>query len=158
MMLKFESAAKYAKGMIVSLLARSWTELWNNELQEKMAQFDRTVFENIDTVGACVFVSTFNEIPVGMASWDPRQRPHAIIGYNCILPEYQNRGFGQAQIQEILRRLKEQGFKKVTVTTADHSFFGAARKMYQACGFKENRRYCGTGDRQYRSIEFVLNL
>lgn len=72
----------------------------------------------------CVFISILNDEPIGMASWDPRQVPEVgIIGYNCILPEYQGKGFGKTQIQEILKRLKNQGFEKALVTTGEHPFF-----------------------------------
>ncbi|MHC4124608.1 MAG: GNAT family N-acetyltransferase, partial [Planctomycetota bacterium] len=95
-MLKFEPITKYDKGFVFSLLSQSFAELWNDELEEKIKQFDREVFENPDTVGACTFISTLNGEAMGMASWDPRQGPEVgIIGYNCILPEYQSRGFGK---------------------------------------------------------------
>jgi GNAT superfamily N-acetyltransferase len=158
-MLKFEPITKYEKGTIFSLLLQSFAELWNDELEEKIKKFDREVFENPDTVGACAFISTLNGKPVGMASWDPRQRPElGIIGYNCILPEYQGRSFGKTQIKEIIRRLKEQGFKKVIVTTGEHPFFEPADKIYLTCGFKETRRYNEGRDPRYGSIDYELKL
>ncbi|MHC5061465.1 MAG: GNAT family N-acetyltransferase [Planctomycetota bacterium] len=141
------------------MLYQSFEELWNDELAEKIKQFDREVFENPDTVGACVIISTLNGKPVGMASWDPRQGPKlGIIGYNCILPEYRGRGFGKTQFEEILKRLKEQGFKKVIVTTGEHPFFEAADKMYLACGFKETGRYNEGRDPRYGSIDYEIAL
>jgi GNAT superfamily N-acetyltransferase len=158
-MLRFESITKYEKGFVFSLLSQSFAELWNDELEEKMKQFDKEVFEHADTVGACAFVSTLNGKPVGMASWDPRQGPElGIIGYNCILPEYQDRGFGKAQIEEILKRLREHGFEKVIVTTGEYPFFEPAGKMYLACGFKEIRRYNEGRDPRYGSIEYKIEL
>jgi GNAT superfamily N-acetyltransferase len=140
-------------------LSQSFEELWNDELEKKIKQFDREVFENPDIVGACAFISTLNGKPVGMASWDPRQGLElGIIGYNCILPEYQGRGFGKAQIKEVLRRLKEQKFKKVIVTIGEHPFFEAADKMYLACGFKETKRYNEGRDPRYGSIDYEVEL
>ena len=158
-MLKFTHITQYEAGIVFSLLSQSFGELWNGELEEKIRQFDKDVFENPDTIGACAFILTLNGKPVGMASWDPRQGPElGIIGYNCILPEYQGRGFGKAQIKEIFKRLKEQGFKKVIVTTGAHPFFEPADNMYLACGFKEIRRYSERRDPRYGSIDYEIEL
>lgn len=158
-MLKFKQITEYEPGIVFSLLSQSFAELWNDELEEKMKQFDKEVFENPDTVGACAFISTLNGKPVGMASWDPRQGPElGIIGYNCILPEYHGKGFGKAQIEEVLKRWKKQGFKKASVTTGQHPFFEPADKMYLACGFKETRRYNEGRDSRYGSIDYELEL
>jgi GNAT superfamily N-acetyltransferase len=141
-MLKFSKTTEFEPGIIFSLLSQSFTELWNEDLEKKIIKFDTEIFENPDTVGACTFISTLNGKAVGMASYDPRQGPEAgIIGYNCILPEYQGRGLGKTQIKEIIRRLKESGFKKVFVRTGEHPFFNKARNMYIACGFKESKKY-----------------
>ena len=158
-MLKFEPITKYEKGIVISLLSQSWAELWNDELEEKMKQYEREVFGNPDTVGACIFISTLNGKPVGMASWDPRQRPElGIIGWICVLPEFQGRSFGKIQIKEILRRLKRDGFKKAFVRTGEHSFFTSAQKMYVACGFKESKRD-STGDQPgYGTIDYEIKL
>ena len=137
-MLKFRQINEYEPGIIFSLLSESFAELWNDKLEEKIRQFDKEVFENPDTVGACAFISTLNDKPIGMTSWDPRQGPElGIIGYNCILPEYQNKGFGKAQIKEVLGLLKQNGFKKAFARTGEHPFFTGAQKMYVACGFKK---------------------
>src|SRR3989339_1231936 len=145
-MLKFEPVKKYEEGIIFSLLSQSWKKLWNDELEEKIKQFDQEVFKNPDTVGVCVFISTLNGKPIGMASWDPRQWPElGIIGYNCILPKFQDKGFGKAQINEVLERLKRGGFKRAFVKTGEHPFFSSAQKTYTACGFKEIKRH-PTGD------------
>ncbi|MHC4260367.1 MAG: GNAT family N-acetyltransferase [Planctomycetota bacterium] len=158
-MLKFEPTTKYKRGFVLSLLSQSFEELWNEQLQEKVRQFDKEIFENPDTVGACTFISTLNGQAVGMASWDPRQGPElGIIGYNCILPECRGKGFGKAQIREILRRLKEQGFRKITVTTGEHPFFSPADRMYLTCGFRETKRYNKGPDARYGSIDYELEL
>ncbi len=158
-MLKFKQIIEYEPGIVFSLLSQSFGKIWNDGLEEKMKQYDREVFENPDIVGACIFISTLNGKPVGMASWDPRQGPKlGIIGYNCVLPECQGRGFGKAQIEEIIKRLKEQGFKKAFVTTGEHPFFESADKMYLACGFKETRRYNEGRDPRYGSIDYKIEL
>lgn len=158
-MLKFSQTTGYEPGIIFSLLSRSFAEVLDEMLKEKVKQYERDVFENPDTVGACVFISTLNGKPVGMASWDPRQGPElGIIGWICILPEFQGNGFGKAQIKEILGRLKRSGFKKAFVRTGEHPFFTSAQKMYTACGFKEIKRH-PTGDQPgYGTIDYEMRL
>jgi len=158
-MLKFEPITKYEEGTVFSLLSQSLAAIWNDKLEKKIRQFDKEVFENPDTVGACTFISTLNGKAVGMASYDPRQVPElGIIGFNCILPKFQTRGLGKAQIEQILRRLKTAGFKKASVRTGGHPFFIRAQNMYLACGFKESRRY-STGDQPgYGTIDYEIEL
>lgn len=158
-MLKFEPITKYEKGVVFSLLSQSFAGVLDDGLEEKIKQYEREVFENSDTVGACIFISTLNGKPVGMASWDPRQGPElGIIGWICILPEFQGKGFGKAQIKEILGRLKRSGFKKAFVRTGEHPFFTSAQKMYAACGFKESKRH-PTGDQPgYGTIDYEIKL
>ena len=158
-MLKFSKITEFEPGKVFSLLSRSFAELWNEDLEEKIRQFDKEVFENPDTLGACTFVSTLNGKAVGMASYDPRQGPEAgIIGYNCILPEYQGRGFGKAQIKEILKRLKESGFKKAFVRTSEHPFFARAQSMYINCGFQESRKYPSSNQHKCETIDYEIDL
>ena len=158
-MLKFKPVAKYEKGIVFSLLLQSWKELWNDKIENRVKQYEREIFKHPNTVGACVFISTLNDKPIGMASWEPIQGDDfGIIGYNCILPEYRGKGFGRAQIKEILKRLWNQGYKKVLVKTGDHPFFAAADKMYLACGFHEIRRNESSSDPRYGSIEYEVEL
>jgi len=52
-----------------------------------------------------------------------------IIGWNGILPEFRGRGFGKAQIRELLGRLKLDGFKNAFVRTGEHAFFFFVQSM-----------------------------
>jgi GNAT superfamily N-acetyltransferase len=158
-MLKFSKPTEYEPGTVFSLLSRSFAELRNEDLEEKIRKFDREIFENPDTIGACTFISILNGEVVGMASYDPRQGPEAgIIGYNCILPEYQGRGLGKTQIKEIIRRLKESGFKKVFVRSGAHPFFKKARRMYITCGFKKSEHYPPGNQPRYEKIDYEIDL
>jgi GNAT superfamily N-acetyltransferase len=157
--LKFEPVANYERGIIFSLLQQSFMDIWNDEMEEKIKQYDKEVFDNPNIVGACVLITSINGEAIGMASWDPRQGPHKVIlGYNCILPDFQNKGFGLVQLRETLRRLKAAGFREAAVTTGEHSFFIPAIKMYLACGFKECKRYNKGRDPRYGSIDYELEL
>ena len=98
-MLKFSKITEYEPGIIFSLLSQSFDEVLDGGLEEKMRQFDKEAFENPETVGTCAFISTLNSRAVGMASRDPRQGPKlAIIGWICILPEFQGKDLGKTQL------------------------------------------------------------
>ena len=138
MNLIFNEVAKYEPGIIRDLLFASYARILDDGLQEQFLQFDRDVFENLGTVGACTFITTLGRQIIGMASYDPRQAPElGIIGHNCILPEQQGRGYGKQQILEIIRRLKLRYIKRATATTSEHPFFKPACRMYLSCGFDE---------------------
>lgn len=145
--LEFKSPLEFKDGIIVNLLERSYAEIistnpeyWNQE-KEKWAEFDIEVFQNPNTVGACVFLTMADDQPVGFGSYDNRPMPEfGIIGHNCILPEFQNRGIGKQQIFEIINRFRLMGIKKAKVSTCSHPFFVPAQRMYMSCGFIEIKR------------------
>ena len=158
-MVEFSKVTEYKAGIVFSLLRRSFAEIIDGVLEEKMREFDGAVFENIETVGACAFVTILNGEAVGMVSWDSREGPElGVVGWNCVLPEFRGRGFGKMQIEEVLGRLKGEGFKRVVVRTGEHPFFAAARRMYVACGFREVRR-SPTGDQEgYGTIDYEVRF
>ena len=153
MKLRYTSPSEHEPGTVFSLLKQAWTTQWNPELEEKVRQFDREVTEYPDTVGVCTFITCLETEPVGMASYDPRQKPEkGIIGWNCVTPQYQRRGFGRNQIQEIIRIFQEIGIRKACVTTTNEDFFIPAQKTYESCGFIKSRR---TED---NNIEYEMRL
>ena len=126
---------------VFHLLQAAWFPLWNPVLQEKIRQFDGDVTAHPETVGACTFIACLHGKPIGMASFDPRQHPErGIIGWNCVVPAYQGKGFGTRQILELLRLFRELGFRRAWVTTADEEFFVPAQRTYEACGFVRVRK------------------
>ncbi len=133
-------AVGYPPGTVLDLLWRSYVSLGSIDVRRTLDEFEREIQQNPDTVGACTYVSCLGGQPVGMVSWDPRQAPKAVLGHNCILPEFQGRGLGRRQIQEALRLLRESGMKTVEVRTGADAFFEPARRMYEACGFRRKRR------------------
>ena len=154
--LTFIPISKYQPGTIFSLLRQSYAPIWNDKLKQNLYKADREAFENPDTIGACTFITCLDDEPIGFACYDPRPGPDlAIIGHNCILPTFQRQRFGRQQVAEILLRLRERGFHRVTVTTSDHPFFVPAQKMYLACGFRELRRF---GQQPDQTIEYEIAL
>jgi GNAT superfamily N-acetyltransferase len=141
-----------------SNLVNSDPDLWRDEAAG-WERFDNDVFEDPDGVGDCTFLSWSDDKLVGFASFDTRQWPAlGIIGHNAILPEYQGRGFGKQQIEEIIRRFQKMGFKRAKVSTLDHPFFIPAQKMYVSCGFHVKRWIPWEGCQKYRLIEYGQEL
>ena len=164
-MLAFKPVTHYKKGLIASFLHQCYARLlldepfcWQQEV-EKWLQFDNDVFNNPETIGRCVFITCFNEIEIGFVSFDPRQRPElGIIGHNCVLPYFQDKGFGRGQILEILERFRQKGIRWARVVTSCHPFFAPARKMYLRCGFCENRWLIGGPDPRYELVDSEISL
>ena len=157
--LTFNEIVKYEHGIICDLLFASYAEILDKDLREQFQQFDKDVFENTDTVGACTFITTLNSDIIGMASYDPRQAPElGIIGHNCILPEYQKNGYGKQQILEIIRRLRSRAVTRAVLSTSEHPFFGPARKMYLSCGFVEFETKRDHPQDLYRTIHYKMKL
>jgi GNAT superfamily N-acetyltransferase len=147
-------------GTLARLLRASYRELLMADLRWQAEQanwdaYDGEVFENPTTVGACLFLTCIDGRITGFASWDPRPAPeYAIIGHNCILPEFRGKGLGKAQVLEILRRFQGFGIRKAKVSTCDHPFFVPAQRMYLACGFRELRRVPWPRDPSQTLIEY----
>jgi GNAT superfamily N-acetyltransferase len=153
MNLRFTSATEHPPGTVYDLLQRAWAPLWNPKLEENIRRFDREVLELPQTVGACTFVTCLDAQPVGMGSYDPRQKPErGIIGWNCVVPEQQGWGIGKVQIQEIVRIFRSIGIRKACVTTTDEDFFVPAQRTYEACGFVRVRKT------RENNIEYELGL
>lgn len=165
MNLSFTSLDGYKPGILFSLLKRSYAELvssdwryWGGE-EKNWNQFDRDVFGNLETIGACVFLSSLRDQIIGFGSFDPRMKPEfGIIGHNCILPEFRRRGFGKRQIIEILKRFRAMGIGKANVSTCEHPFFLPAQRMYLSCDFKETKRFNCEIDPRYKMIEYEKRI
>ena len=161
MNVEFITALDHKRGTFAALLKQSYAKLiksnpklWEPE-KEKWEQYDRDVFGQPQTVGACIFLTWLDGQLVGFGSWDPRQRPRfGIIGHNCILPEFRGRRLGKLQIHEILRRFREMAIETAKASTNDNPFFVPAQRMYLACGFREVRRIPWDRDPNRSIIEY----
>ena len=164
-MLTFTPITEHKRGTLASLLTQSYAAMravdpgfWKEE-SPKWDCVDREAFDNPDTIGKCTFVTCLDGQVIGFGSFDPRQAPEVgVVGHNCILLEFRGRGFGKAQVQEIVQRLAERGIRKAAVSTADHPFFIPAQRMYTACGFRETRRHVPDPERGLRVIEYEMEL
>jgi GNAT superfamily N-acetyltransferase len=155
----FNDCIEYEPGIICRLLSECHREILDEQLERRFELFDSDVFENPQTIGKCTFITTLGSDVVGMASFDPRQAPQlGIIGYNCISPEHQGKGYGKQQILEVIRRLKAIGAKCVSVSTSGHPFFEPASLMYLSCGFSESKRRQRCVSDPYKIIYYEMKL
>lgn len=146
-MLEFLPPSNFERGVIARLLRESYASVKADpaiDLEKIMKVFDD--FDNevhdLDYVANCTFITTLDGVPIGVGSFDPTKRPeYGDIGHNCIVPSAQGKGYGRAQIREILRRFRERGIQTARVSTGAEDFGAPARRMYEACGFKETRRF-----------------
>jgi RimJ/RimL family protein N-acetyltransferase len=161
---EFVPVAGWPAGTLASLLNESYAELlrtdarWAHERAEWEA-YDREAFAAPASVGAAAFLTTVDGTLAGFGSWDPRQRPSVgLIGHNCVRPAFRGRGIGTHQTREMLKRLRAGGIATARVTTADHPFFEASRRMYLRCGFQLRGRRPWPPAPQVTLLEFELRL
>ena len=108
-----------------------------DELRRDWADYDAAVHGEPETVGDSGFLARRGGHVIGFASWDPRGWPAVgRVGHNCIIPEFQGRGYGRRQVEEVLSLFCGKGFAKAQVRTDEHPFFEPARRMYERCGFR----------------------
>jgi len=157
--LLFQPAGRYEPGAVYSILASCYAGLLDAAFEHRLREFDREVFENPDTVGACTLITSVDRDIVGLVSYDPRQGPRAgIIGHNGILPPHRQKGYGTQQIMEALRIFRTRGFERAQVSTSEHPFFQPARRMYEACGFRECGRTEPSDKSRHQIIHYEMSL
>ena len=144
------------KGTIQKILKTCYQDFFfyfPNEKRKLYGQWekeDEDAFNNT-TIGEHTLFTCVDDIVIGYCSWDDRNFPYGIIGQNCIIPSYQNQGYGKKQITVIEEKLKQYNFKEISVLTGDHKFFLPAQKMYLACGFRKKKISNGV---LFKNIEF----
>lgn len=117
------------------------------------------MYEHPETIESCVFLSWDGDDQIGFGSYDPRKKSElGLVGHNCILPEFQRKGFGCLQLHDILRRLAVQGIKRAIATTLDHAFFEPARRLCLSCGFHAIERRPWNVDPQQNVIDYERAL
>ncbi len=157
--LLFHPTGGYEPGTVYSILASCYAGLMDSAFENRLREFDRDVVENPETLGACTLITSMGRVIVGLVSYDPRQGPRVgIIGHNGILPPYRQRGYGTQQIMEVLRIFRTRGHEWARVSTSEHPFFRPARRMYEACGFRECRNTQPSDRGQYRIIHYEMSL
>lgn len=155
----FNDASVYQKGLIESLLLSAYQDIptTTQEDKESFTAFDSELHDHPRWLGKYVFITSVDGIPTGFVSFDPRQKPIAVIGHNCVSPDYKGRELGKKQLLHALAEIKNQGFSKVVVSTCTNDYFIPAQKMYVSCGFIETRKFYKE-DTDIEMVEFEINL
>ena len=159
MKILFNDVSVYTEGLISSLLEQGYKGIsitTENDRQDFM-QFDKDVAKHPQWIGRYVFFTTMDGEPVGFVSFDPRQKPTAIIGHNTISPEFKGKGLGEQQMLHALDEIKKQGFTKAVVSTCNNDYFIPAQKMYKACGFQETGTFYKDGT-ETEMVGYKLDL
>lgn len=136
MKVEFLPLTAFPRGTMLSLLrdAYSMEAGYEKDWLDDWTQADAFFYDNPAIADRCAFVTAVNGKAVGMICWDPRELPDKVeLGHNCIRAAYKGQGLGKAQLQEALRRIRESGARRITVTTDEDLI--AAQKNYEACGF-----------------------
>ena len=135
-MLTFDPITAYPKGTLSAQLADAYSFhpdckcAWARDWQE----YDGFMYGNPQIAHTCGFITVLDGKPIGHITWDPRSCPHyVIIGHNCILTAHKGHGYGQAQLQEALRRIRAYDVPRVKVTT--NALFLPAQRNYERAGF-----------------------
>jgi len=145
-MLTFASPVGMARGTLSDLLSQAYDGYERidpeqcSQWREAWGEFDEFAERDLSWSAGWLFLTRIGERTIGFASWDPSKRPRAVIGHNCIVPAHRHRGYGLAQMREVIGRLAAQGFAEATVRTGQDDFFLPARKMYERAGFRETGR------------------
>src|SRR4030042_1754195 len=104
-MIDFKTIDNFKPGLIQSILKNSYAEFIDcfpkdkGKFYKQWEQEDSDAFNNPQTIGKYIFITCLKDLPVGYCSWDDRQYPVGIIGQNCIIPEYQRKGYGRKQLE-----------------------------------------------------------
>jgi GNAT superfamily N-acetyltransferase len=159
-MVTYKPISFFEKGRIQKILKASYQDFFiyfpgeKKKLYHQWEREEEEAFSN-PIIGNHVLFTCIKGSPIGYFSWDDRNFPIGQVGQNCIIPQYQNQGYGRKQIAVIEEKFKEFNFKEVTVVTGDHEFFAPAQKMYLACGFQKKRPINGT---LFENVEFFKYL
>jgi GNAT superfamily N-acetyltransferase len=144
---KHTKLANIEPGLVFRTLCESykgWSDF--SKYEEEWNQFDKDIHDNSGSIGSSGFGTILGETLIGFISWDGKQFPsYVIIGHNCVLPEFRNRGIGKYQLSSALIQLDKMGFYQARVSTKRSEFFMYARMMYESCGFVECSPYTNDG-------------
>ena len=159
--MRFVGFGEHERGTLHQLLLDAYSG--NNKLvniyRQEWRRFDEFVYDNLDIMEACGFITEIQGQPVGFASWDPRMMPEYVeLGHNCIITAHKGRGLGREQLRHALEIVKELGPARIIVKTGDIPFFEPARRMYLSAGFTEKRRLHLVGKTVPEAIEYELRF
>lgn len=150
MTIDFKKISDFNRGILKDLLTDAYAHderyqlLWGADWKI----FDDFFFDNLDIANKAGFITMVDSMPIGLVSWDPRQRPDYVqIGHNCLRSTCKGKGYGKLQLKEAIDRIKEEEVKKIIVTTNVELF--PAQQMYQSVGFIKYQMRKNEGEAEF---------
>ena len=157
--IEFQLFDCFAAGTIAALLkdAYSFDPRYERDFHTAWEDADRFIYTHPQIAHQCGFVTVLEQKPIGFLCWDNRKMPELVeLGHNCIIPGFQGKQYGKAQLLEAVNRLQRLHIKKITVTTNRQLI--AAQKNYENVGFRltGSRRADHLPEYAQELMEYVL--
>ena len=134
--IEYRKITEFPRGTLAALLkdGYSFEPKFEGYWQSQWQEFDDFFYDNPHIAQTCGFMTVSGGEPIGFVTWHPSKlRKTAEVGHNCIATKYKGNGYGKLQMQEAVRRIIEQGAKKITVWTNERLV--AAQRTYESAGF-----------------------
>lgn len=159
MTIEFKKISDFSRGILKDLLtdAYAYDERYQLFWGTDWKSFDDFFFDNLDIADKSGFITMVDSVPIGLVSWDPRERPDYVqIGHNCLRSTYKGQGYGKQQLEEAIGRIKEEEVKKIIVTTNVELL--PAQRMYQSVGFIKYQMRKNDGEAKFSGdyIDLVM--
>ena len=122
--IEYSKITEFPRGTLAALLKDAYSQ-----------EFDAFFYDNPHIADFSGFMTALDGEPIGFVSWDPRHLPEYVeVGHNCIAAKHKGNGYGKAQMREAVRRIKEQGAKRIIVWTNERLL--PAQHTYESAGFR----------------------
>lgn len=135
--IEYRKITEFPRGTLAALLKDGYSfeprfeTYWQNQWNE----FDDFFYDNPHIADFSGFMTVLDGEPIGFVSWNPTHLPEFTeVGHNCIKTKYKGLGYGKKQMSEAVRRIKEQGAKKIIVWTNERLV--PAQHTYESVGFQ----------------------
>ena len=133
----FRKITEFPRGTLCALLKEgySFEPRFERDCLDQWREFDDFFYDNPHIAEISGFMTVLGGIPIGFVTWNPTNLPaSAEIGHNCISAKHKGNGYGGRQMREAVRRIIQQGARKILVTT--NEILVPAQRTYESAGFR----------------------